>query len=587
MQPAEMSLIVMLLSAVLAGALTWMQIRRSVALRLTAAPRADRWHKRPTPTSGGVAVFLSCAAVYAFAGNGRYSPVAAGTALIALLGFIDDRVQLKPAWKLAGQAVAAAGVVASGVTYAATPWHWANLLLAFLWIVGLTNAFNLIDNMDGLCAGVVVIICGFRFGLLAAAGYWSDALLFGILGGSFAGFLVFNYSPARIFMGDCGSMLAGFSLASLTLASARPHAKIVLAGVFYPALTFIYPIFDTVLVSVLRRLAGRPISMGGRDHSSHRLAGLGIGERNAVWLLWLLTGAGSFSGLMAAWMTPGIATLNALLVVAVTVFGIFLASLPPYAVSLADLAGASWVRRRIPTVRAGAILVVDTLLAALALAIAFLVRFDGRMDALQTKNLLLALPVVIVCHTGLACIQRTYSVSWRWLTLRDAAALAGPALLSAALATLLMRCFGARYFSRQAMLLFCLLSPALSIALRASLRLLQDLADRRPAEGRRIAVLGADSHGELLANLLERLSSLNLQPVVFFDKDCGREGLRIRGLPVRHCGSNVGELCAEFRVGAAVAPAGALENGNRELALRCQDAGLRLLTLDVSLRDTA
>jgi UDP-GlcNAc:undecaprenyl-phosphate GlcNAc-1-phosphate transferase len=139
----------------------------------------------------------------------------------------------------------------------------------------------------------VIVICLFRSWLLISEGYREDADLYAILAAAFAGFLFFNYHPARIFMGDCGSLPAGFALGALTLAGPAPHGPLPLTNVFYPVLTFAYPIFDTALVSVLRKLTGRPISVGGRDHSSHRLASQGLDQRQVVWILWLLTAFGS------------------------------------------------------------------------------------------------------------------------------------------------------------------------------------------------------------------------------------------------------------------------------------------------------
>jgi len=194
--------------------------------------------------------------------------------------------------------------------------------------VMITNAFNLIDNMDGLCAGVVIIVCLFRFWLLAAQGYQADAELCGILAAAFAGFLIFNYHPARIFMGDCGSLPVGFALGALTLAGPAPHKGMLLAGFLYPAVTFAYPIFDTALVAVLRKLAGRPISVGGQDHSSHRLVSTGLDERQVVWILWLMTAVGSGLGLMFYWMPGALVAAAAVLVGTMGMCGVYLARVP-------------------------------------------------------------------------------------------------------------------------------------------------------------------------------------------------------------------------------------------------------------------
>jgi UDP-GlcNAc:undecaprenyl-phosphate GlcNAc-1-phosphate transferase len=320
-----------LLTGLLSALLTWLQIRMNSRLGLTAAPRADRWHALPTPSSGGLAIFLSCAAAYWLACPGRYPRIALAAAALWVFGFLDDRLGLRPALKLAAQVAAAAFVVLGGVVFPLTSWHLPNVALSMFWIVMITNAFNLIDNMDGLCAGVVVVICLVRFWLLATDGRTDDANLCIMLAAAFAGFLLFNYHPARIFMGDCGSLPVGFALAALTLAGPAPPKGLVMAGFFYPALTFAYPIFDTALVSILRKLAGRPISVGGCDHSSHRLASLGLDQRQVVWILWLLTALGASLGLTIHWRPGTLFAAGALLAGLLGLFGVFLATRPGFA----------------------------------------------------------------------------------------------------------------------------------------------------------------------------------------------------------------------------------------------------------------
>lgn len=319
-----------LFTALLSASLTWLQIRASSWLGLTEAPRKDRWHAKATPSSGGLAIFLSCGAAYWLICPGRHPRIALAVAALWILGFLDDRLQLSPRVKLTIQVCAAAFVVLGGVIYPITPWYLVNVAASMFWLVMITNAFNIIDNMDGLCAGVIIIICLFRACLLASEGFRVEANLCAILAAAFAGFLVFNYHPARIFMGDCGSLPAGFALGALTLAGPAPSNGLVLAGFFYPALTCAYPIFDTALVSALRKLTGRPISVGGRDHSSHRLASQGLDQRQVVCILWLLTAFGSSMGMVVHLLPSALFAAGGMLIALLCPFALSLATLPSY-----------------------------------------------------------------------------------------------------------------------------------------------------------------------------------------------------------------------------------------------------------------
>ncbi len=159
------------LAGLLSALLTHLQIRWNSRLGLTAAPRTDRWHVSPTPSSGGLAIFLSCAAASCLSSAGRYPRIATAVVALWIFGFLDDRLRLSPLLKLAAQLSASAFVVLGGIVFPLSPWWAANAAISIFWIVLITNAFNLIDNMDGLCAGVVIVICLFRCWLLAAEGF--------------------------------------------------------------------------------------------------------------------------------------------------------------------------------------------------------------------------------------------------------------------------------------------------------------------------------------------------------------------------------------------------------------------------------
>ena len=580
--PPTLPLIVLGVPLLSAG-LTFALIRLSRRLHLIAEPRPDRWHQTPTPNTGGVAVFLTCATFYALFAWKQHPAVAAAAAAIAGLGFLDDRLQLRPLTKFLAQSACVAVVIAQGVVFSATPWEPVNLALTFLWIAGLTNAFNLIDNMDGLCAGVTVIIAASRCWFALQSGDAGGALMFALLGAAFFGFLLFNYRPAKIFLGDCGSMFAGFTLSALAVAHPIPRTRVFVSALFFPALTFLYPIFDTVLVALLRRAAGRSISVGGRDHSSHRLVSLGLTERTAVWLLWGLTALGSALGCLTYSMPVAVVAIAVLLVVGISVFGVFLGTLPSFAPPEGAPIRSHGVRRMIPTLRAGITLLVDVLLSGVALLCAFLIRWDQTFLNAHGSEFLFTLPVVMLGHAAASMGLRTFHLGWRWFGGRDLLDLAKCVFLGLALSLLTLWMLGARGYSRGIVVLYGIFAFAFAVGLRASMALLWRTL---PANGRlrRAAVIGAGAKGELLVLVLQRERDMNAQPVLILDPDPAAARTRIHGVPVLHLGGDTVRLLQRANVELVVMPGnGSFTREHRRIALSCRSAGLAVETLEVSM----
>jgi UDP-GlcNAc:undecaprenyl-phosphate GlcNAc-1-phosphate transferase len=267
-------------------------------LGIVARPRQDRWHRKPTAMLGGIAIYLAFIAgalVLAPDLSDAASILLAGTVLF-LTGLVDDLIQIKPLVKLAAQLGAAAAMIFAGLSLEWTAYPVVNGAVTVFWLVGITNAVNLLDNMDGLAGGTSLVSCCFLTVIFLLNGQAEAALLPALLAGAVLGFLVFNFNPASIFMGDCGSMLLGFTLGTLPLLNhyeCSPQAPVALLT---PVLVLLTPIFDTCLVTVTRKLAGRPVSQGGRDHTSHRLVALGLSERGAVVALYACA---VLSGLLA------------------------------------------------------------------------------------------------------------------------------------------------------------------------------------------------------------------------------------------------------------------------------------------------
>ncbi|HUK91486.1 MAG TPA: MraY family glycosyltransferase, partial [Blastocatellia bacterium] len=265
---------------------------------MVSAPRQDRWHREPTAMLGGVAIFgtfMLCYLVLAPKHHGETAVLAAAT-LLFLTGLLDDLVEIKPYAKLIVQLIAASTVIYFGIHLHWTKYDAVNDFLTIVWLVGITNAINLLDNMDGLAGGVTLISCVFLGLTFAINGQTEMAMAVGLLGGAALGFLAFNFQPATVFMGDCGSMFLGFMLGATALLSQYGRSRNLAAVLFTPVLILAIPIFDTCVVTVTRKLSGRPISQGGKDHTSHRLVALGLPERRAVLMLYLMA---ALSGALA------------------------------------------------------------------------------------------------------------------------------------------------------------------------------------------------------------------------------------------------------------------------------------------------
>jgi len=246
-----------------------------------------------------------------------------GAGFLMILGLIDDRYGMHPSIKILGQAAAAAMVIGSGVSVNFLHTPYLNIPFTLLWVIGITNAFNLLDNMDGLSAGVAFISAS-AFAAITAR-YLSlgpeqiqTVVIAAALAGACLGFLPYNLYRASIFMGDAGSLVLGFVLASLA-ALGSWHSATITTSVLIPILILAYPIFDTTLVTLLRWQRGVPFYRGGKDHSSHRLANLGLSKLETVLLIYLFCLTHALAAILVSSVTLRLA-LIALFMSACTLF---------------------------------------------------------------------------------------------------------------------------------------------------------------------------------------------------------------------------------------------------------------------------
>lgn len=268
-------------------------------------PSARKVHFRPTPRLGGVAIFGAVMLALVFLGDKRnfdqFVSILLAASWMSLLGLWDDRWGISPAIKLIGQLIGALFLVAYGVQVA-LPYlpDWANVAVTVLWLVGITNAFNLIDNMDGLSGGIAAIAAAFFLLMSAFSGQYLVGALSAAVLGACIGFLLYNFNPASIFMGDSGALFLGFLLAAVGIKLRFPE-NVTFVTWMIPPLVLGLPVFDTSLVFFSRLRRGlNPLTTAGKDHTSHRLVATGMTPREAVLTLYLVAGS---LGMVATFVT--------------------------------------------------------------------------------------------------------------------------------------------------------------------------------------------------------------------------------------------------------------------------------------------
>jgi UDP-GlcNAc:undecaprenyl-phosphate GlcNAc-1-phosphate transferase len=508
--------------------------------RLVAMPSQDRWHDTPTPLYGGIGIFagftvglLAAVAVGAVPITHQLAGIFAGTAILFVAGLVDDFHALSPRLKLGLQLAAAVVVLATGTGVQLVHTHWIAWPLAILWLVGMTNAFNLLDNMDGLAATLAAIAFSF-FAIDAVTIHHSHMHLALALAGAGAcgGFLPFNLRPqgkALVFMGDSGSQVLGFALASLGLAASWNVAGSTVATFLLPILILAVPVLDTSLVTVIRLLEGRPISQGGRDHSSHRLVRLGMSEKHAVLLLALLaTALGGTSLAYNVLANQRLAVVGVLVTFVLLVqFASFLADVENRAAQgrrTLDAFSVHW--RRLVEV------VVDFALVTGSFALAYLLRFGWPGTVNQRHIATVTLPILIAARILAFVPFGLYRSVWRYAGARDLTAI-GFAVVVSEVVTLsymtLTQSLGD--FSRSFFIIDALICAAAVGSSRLAERLIVTRVQgyRRP-DGRRTLIVGAGRTGRSLLRELRETPGERVVGLV--DDNPALRRRRVAGVPV-------------------------------------------------------
>jgi UDP-GlcNAc:undecaprenyl-phosphate GlcNAc-1-phosphate transferase len=597
---------------------------RALALRIGAVDRPGerKIHAVAMPRLGGVSIFLSMslAIVASFVleylssdsipmDRKAWGPILCGTTLVFLIGVWDDLRSL-PAWfKFLFQALAAGVFIWFGIyiepisALQRGPLHLDLSLVAvpltFLWIIGITNAFNLVDGLDGLAAGLGIIAAGTSATIFIMRGDASDALLLVILIGALVGFLFYNFNPATIFLGDSGSLVIGYILAVTAVVGSQRQATAL--AVLIPLLIFGLPIVDTLL-SMLRRFVAAmkliqpykdPIKSKlrsvnkmfepDRSHIHHRLLALGFSHRNAVLLLYGLSLCLSFLVLLAVFAQYRNAGIILVTVALATYIGIHKLG---YEEATVFRPGTllRWYES-LALDRRFFLGFLDIVIIAAAYWGAFALKYDLETTSAQKLWYLETFPIVLFIQLLIFFVFKLYQGVWRAIGIGDLihiglatgtgaslsyiAAMISPPPANGTLA----------FFS-----IYLLLLAVIVMTSRSAFRILDRIGRTENSGYRKALIYGAGHRGQIIVRELSNNSDLRLQPVGFIDDDPKLTGRSVDRLPIVGADNDLVSVIARYQVAALIISSNTVSDTRLQLVMQlCQERKIAVLRCSLNI----
>lgn len=533
----------------------------------SAEPREDRWGSRKVALTGGIAIFVATlSGVLVVAGqlDRQQWALLGASSLMFVVGFVDDRKQIKPHTKLIAQVVAAGVLVEAGFRFGLAPsgpWLYLDQLVTILFLIAVGNALNLLDNMDGLCAGVGAITALTLTILQAVEGHYAAAALISAVMGASLGFLRYNFNPASIFMGDCGSLFLGLYLGGAALLHNVPgQSQSVVSVLALPVLVLLIPLMDTTLVTFARQWARRPVSQGGCDHSSHRLVAIGLSERGAVLFLYALALAGGLVALAVRYLDWYLGhLLLPLFLLAIGAVGIHLAQVRVYPVG--ETVATVLDRTPIPLLcqqryrRRTLEVLIDTVCIAVGFYVANLLRHESALASPHLLSLFKqALPVVIASHLVGYFYVGVYRGLWRHTSVADLPRFVGGVAVGLLLTLVVL---AARHqlagYSPTVFIINALLQLWLLTGSRLSFKLLRDILARvSVSRRRRVLVVGWGEQAELVLRRMRLDNGWEMEPAGVVCDEPDAVGLELLGTPVLGTSDTIRDVLQTANVTDAV-----------------------------------
>lgn len=517
-------------------------------------PSPDRWGRRAIARLGGLSIALGFLGVMAWLlpRDSRILGLLLAGLLMLLTGLVDDFRRLHPYTKLIAQIIAGCFVVL-GQIHVPVAQLWLTIPLTIGWLVLVMNAFNLMDNMDGLSAGIGLIAAVFCTWQAVQTGQVLIAIISAGLAGATAGFLRYNLPPARIFMGDTGSQVLGLGLGSMTLMESWGQSTQLLGILVLPTLLLAVPIFDTCFVTVQRILHGRHPFQGGTDHLSHRLGILGLNTRQVVFALYGLSAIfGVLSILLRSQNPFAVTGVWLLTVVLLLLLGMYLSRVRVYAGEISPLPSgvpATFVSTMLLYKQRIFEVCVDFVLICASYVIAHALRFEGSIGADLQELILKSLPWIISIKMLCFFSCGVYRGVSRYTGLLDGLNIFRAVLMGSVFSALiLLYLWRFEGYSRSVFIIDGLLLFVTVILARVAERLLHEWITASTRGSIPVLIVGAGDTGELLLRGMRQDLQEKRRVVGFLDDDPVKQGDRIHGVPILGSRESLGGVVQEHGI---------------------------------------
>jgi UDP-GlcNAc:undecaprenyl-phosphate/decaprenyl-phosphate GlcNAc-1-phosphate transferase len=525
---AELPVLALMLAAVV------MPLAKRLARRfgIVSVPYSDSRHQQQKPLMGGLAII---AAILVTLAIGRMLPLwlMVGVAGLFLVGLVDDAIEFSPSRKFLLQIVAVGFVVVTGPAFRLAPWTLVNAALTGFFLISTVNAFNLIDGLDGLAAGVGIIAALSIAGISWLHGDAVGASQALIIAGALGGFLIYNWHPASIFMGDSGALPLGLLLGAMALHAGDLTGDSRLPRYAVPILIMLVPLLDTAIVSVSRMATGKPISRRGQDHSHHRLLSLGLTDQRAVAMAWGLAALGAAFAVVLTWL-PHVYMLAALpmIILAFGVVGLFLIDLTfdinSPGVAYDNLRGPARFILTFSYRRRLAEAALDLALIPTAYFGAFLIRLDFKITEPLMHVFIQTLPWLMASTYAAFLIAGVYRGIWRYASVSDVVRFATGSVL-AGIFVMIISLIKPLELSGSIAVLYVILLLNLLVASRLSFRAFRWGVALFALPDERVLIVGAGELAEAAARYLTTNRSRRFKLVGFVDDDSFTVGKLVHG----------------------------------------------------------